>query len=179
VPSCQYALLTVRFPVDNPAHSKACASMPRDSSSDQRDFSDTTPRERASLISDSPKPGKWPSALCGASMTLRYLRVMTNCRKVKRTQILKHSGVRLFRDVSCQSWVSSLAFPLRLTRRSLRPSCSGVLTPSCAPSYLTGLSAAARSDGCRLHHYRRANKAVAIHQSKKARRRVRRLRAVM
>jgi hypothetical protein len=112
--------------------------------------------------------GKWPSALCGASMTLRHLRVMTNCRKVKRTQILKHSGVATLQGrVSCQSWVSSLAFHLRLTRCSSRPSCSGVLTPSCAPSYLTGLSAAARSDGCRHHHYRRANNAVAIHQSKK------------
>jgi hypothetical protein len=114
------------------------------------------------LISDS--PGKWPSALCGASMTLASPSCDDQLPEGEAyTDSATLRGAILQGRVSCQSWVSSLAFRLRLTR----PSCSGVLTPSCAPSYLTGLSAAARSDGCRPHHYRRANKAVAIHQSKK------------
>ena len=130
----------------------------------------TRPRPRAGrgLTGDSPKPGKWPSALCGASMTLASPSCDDQLPEGEAyTDSATLRGAILQGRVSCQSWVSSLAFRLCLTRRCSRPSCSGVLTPSCAPSYLTGLSAAARSDGCRPHHYRRANKAVAIHQSKK------------
>jgi uncharacterized membrane protein len=49
--------------------SKAIASKATDSTIDRLNFSGTTPRGTNGLTSDSPMPGKWPSALCDLCMT--------------------------------------------------------------------------------------------------------------
>jgi hypothetical protein len=56
----------------NSDHGRICkviASKAAESSSVWLKFSATTPRGRNGLTSDSPKPGKWPSALCRQRMT--------------------------------------------------------------------------------------------------------------